>query len=338
MEWVNKIQLELLIKRKLPTKECIHIEPERQCFCYIDQKNWPFDNIQMDENFVYFPLVCIQAKYFTVKNNKNPDLTVFVDIITPHIIEHQLVSEQVRCSMKMARLLGKTVHIDNQLVQAAKSFLKTTPHPHCPNRSTYEKHNTGKCPRIALLEEILNISEKHQIPSLCDLAKNKLLQDCESIDDLQNLCNLPMGHIKLDCNPDDLPGLFHCTNSVMIVKNDIQFQCRCKKECISKRAPTSSNHSMWPCGYSCNYDDNSLIVRLFKNIMELERFISKFSSEIKRKQMLYTITTKLQMYNCITQHCECEYLKWFSSFAEYDEEETFLYSAFRLWLDSCIMW
>ena len=100
MEFVGSIDLDLCVS--YDTKhESAWFTSKPRCFCDVKSLAWSFAHCEYRNQIQNFPRISVEAKYFLAESNNIavPDLTINCDMISPHVMIHQCVTEQVRSNV-----------------------------------------------------------------------------------------------------------------------------------------------------------------------------------------------------------------------------------------------
>ena len=320
MDWVKHISIELGVENELPDDGWLSTSLQ-SCFCNFEDNSWPWHLVEHKGHVKSFPLVFVKVKYFLTQNPTmdTPDLTVNLDIITPQKVSHQFLIEQVRGILRIARDLGKPIHINNNILDAAKAFLNIDD---CPDMT--KCYGSDGCPRHELFKDIVNLNTHKQLPSLFALARTTYLGTMDSIPEAFEKSGFTKDTLNLTIDENNAVGIFHCMpGRSLLTKDKYRMDpldssfpmCHCKDDiCVMQKAIHYENDpfTMWPCDLSIIIIlRNGLARRLFTNVFAILYYDSwGLTSLGDELSFCKRVCCKYRLNYCFAVHNAKTYLDW----------------------------
>lgn len=317
MDWIERVEIKLISMRNFPEDgegfyAPLHIPGE--CFCgTLYESLWPYKWVQRNGLLMSYPYVYISVNYYTTnqRSEMNPALSVRVDLINFHKMEHQLTTEQTRHTLLVAHHLGKRIIIDESVIQAFELYF-----------SFYGKCKRKDCTKRILFRtlRLLYRSQMKTPRRLFDMARTNFIGQLSSMHEAVNK-SLYQRYL-FDASPG-IKACFPLTFACVYAKinhhipdeniawsscdptNPRSLKCFCKTElCIMDSAPPvdSDEIQLVPCAVmTLPFFENRILAQLlFANVSNICYFQ-------RDDPVLKEITAKYNYDFCRGSDCISDY-------------------------------
>lgn len=290
MDWIERITVSLVSLTNFPDNgdgfyAPLHIHGS--CFCpSLFDLRWPYKWVFRNGLTMSYPYVYIYVAYYTSNSGEqhvDPQVSVRLDLINFHKMEHQIVAEQLRHTLIVAHQLGKRVNIKYSVLEALDLYYRFC--GHCNNR------NCSKRAMFATLQHIYN-SQLISPRSLFDLARTRYI-GLQA--DMNEVCRVSLYQRYLFESQAEVKARFPLTFACVYAKTKQHIpqehipwracdptradclNCFCKsRPCMMECAPPKRSEPVHilPCSVLglIYFEDRTFAQKLFGNVANILRY------------------------------------------------------------------